>query len=45
MHWNSTCHYLDLYNYFNFKNLKNHKTSMGTNFFVTNFDAKLVMKM
>ena len=41
MHWNSTCHYLDLYNYFNFKNLKNYKTSLGKNFFVTNFDAEL----
>ena len=41
MHWNSTCHYLDLYNYFNFKNLKNYKTSLGTNFFVTNFEAEL----
>jgi len=41
MHWNSTCHYLDLYNFFNFKNLKNYNTMLGVNFFSTNFNAQL----
>tara|TARA_A100000164_G_C21942175_1_gene791393 strand:+ start:2263 stop:3315 length:1053 start_codon:yes stop_codon:yes gene_type:complete len=41
MHWNSTCHYLDLYNFLSFKDLKNYRTSFGVNFFTTNFDAKL----
>ena len=40
MHWNSTCHYLDLYNFFKFDKLRDFKTNLKQDFFSSSFNAK-----
>lgn len=38
-HWNSVCHYLDLFEFYNFKKNGNFKTIINQNLFSINFDS------